>query len=244
MPGHELLFVLLALCAELLGTLAGFGSSSFFVPVALYLEDFRTVLALTAILHVFSNGIKLVLFRRAANWPLALAFILPGVPMVALGAWLSQYLQSSLFSLVLGAFLVCYAALFIWKPNLQLTASRLNSVLAGALAGLVTGLLGTGGSIRAAGLTAFGLGKEGFIATNALVDLFTDSTRAVMYLWQGYLPKDHLFYIPLLVVAAFVGSWLGKQVVQRISEVRYRLWVRSLILCLGAWMVLEGVWGL
>jgi hypothetical protein len=29
--------------------------------------------------------------------------------------------------------------------------------------------------------------------------------------------------------------------VQRISEVRYRLWVRSLILCLGAWMVVEGV---
>jgi uncharacterized protein len=54
------LFFLIALFSEIVGTVAGFGSSVFFVPLAGFLFGFHEVLALTSILHVFSNAAKLV----------------------------------------------------------------------------------------------------------------------------------------------------------------------------------------
>ena len=49
-----LLFFLTALLSEIVGTVAGFGSSVFFVPMAGFFFDFHQVTALTSILHVFT----------------------------------------------------------------------------------------------------------------------------------------------------------------------------------------------
>jgi len=65
-------FFLLAFVSEVVGTIAGFGSSVFFVPLAGFLFDFHSVLALTSILHVFSNAAKLLLFGRHVRWRLLL----------------------------------------------------------------------------------------------------------------------------------------------------------------------------
>jgi len=63
-----ILFFVIAFFSEVVGTIAGFGSSVFFVPLAGLLFGFREVLALTSILHVFSNAAKLVFFGRHVLW--------------------------------------------------------------------------------------------------------------------------------------------------------------------------------
>jgi uncharacterized membrane protein YfcA len=60
------------LLSEILGTLGGFGSSLFFVSLSQFFFDFQTVLALTGLLHVFSNVAKIILFRKTIDWKLVL----------------------------------------------------------------------------------------------------------------------------------------------------------------------------
>jgi len=214
---HTVLLLLLALVSEVLGTLAGFGSSTFFVPLAHYLVDFQTVLAITAVLHVFSNAAKLLLFRKDANWRLALLFVGPGLLLVVLGAWLSQYLDVSLFELLLGVLLASYAG---------------------------AQLLGIGSSYRLQPRTGTALVAGGtFVATSALADFFTDSGRAVVYLYQGYLRPEFYVLVPLLLVIGIVGSWLGRILLRRVPEARFRIWVRLLLLGIGLSMVVRSVLG-
>ena len=52
-------FTVIALICEIIGTVGGFGSSVFFVPVAQFFFSLKIVLGLTAILHVFSNLSKI-----------------------------------------------------------------------------------------------------------------------------------------------------------------------------------------
>lgn len=52
-----ILFFLSAFVSEIIGTIAGFGSSTVFLPLALIFFDFKTALVLVAILAV---GIKFV----------------------------------------------------------------------------------------------------------------------------------------------------------------------------------------
>jgi uncharacterized membrane protein YfcA len=53
------IFLFLALIAEIVGTVGGFGSSVFFVPIANIYFSFETVLGITALFHVFSNLSKI-----------------------------------------------------------------------------------------------------------------------------------------------------------------------------------------
>lgn len=57
-------FLFLVLLAEILGTVGGFGSSVFFVPVANYFFKFQTVLGLTALFHLASNVVKIAFFKK------------------------------------------------------------------------------------------------------------------------------------------------------------------------------------
>ena len=49
------LFFLAALFAEVAGTVAGFGSSTIFMPLALFFVEFRVALVLVALFHVAGN---------------------------------------------------------------------------------------------------------------------------------------------------------------------------------------------
>ena len=62
------LFYFLALIAEIFGTVGGFGSSIFFVPVASFFFEPKLVLGITAFFHVFSNISKLILFGKKIDF--------------------------------------------------------------------------------------------------------------------------------------------------------------------------------
>ena len=139
-----LLFFLIALVSEIVGTVAGFGLSVFFVPLAGFFFDFHQVLALTSILHVFSNAAKLVFFGRHIRLRLLLMLGVPSVVTVIAGAYLSTKLAFRFDQLVLGLFLIAFSVFLLRKPNAKLTATKFNAISAGGVAGFLAGLIGTG----------------------------------------------------------------------------------------------------
>ena len=90
--GQYFIFFILALLAEIVGTISGFGSSILFVPLASLLLDFKIVLGITAVFHVFSNISKIFLFKKGIDKQIALKLGIPAVLFVTLGAWLTNYI--------------------------------------------------------------------------------------------------------------------------------------------------------
>jgi uncharacterized membrane protein YfcA len=90
--------------------------------------------------------------------------------------------------------------------------------------------LGTGGAIRGITLAAFHLPKNIFIATSAVIDLGVDSSRAMVYLYNGYFDKKYIILIPFLILISVFGSAVGKWVLQRTSEKAFRYLVLLLIM--------------
>jgi uncharacterized membrane protein YfcA len=100
----------------------------------------------------------------------------------------------------------------------KIKQSNFNLYMGGILSGFLAGLIGTGGAIRGITLAAFGLEKDVFIATSALIDLGVDSSRAVVYILQGYFTKEHIILLPFLILIAIVGSYLGKKILAYLPE--------------------------
>ena len=227
------LFFLIALLSEIVGTIGGFGSSVFFVPLAGLFFDFHTVLALTSILHVFSNAAKLVLFGRHVQWRLLLLLGIPSVVCVILGAVLSTKLQFKYTELILGLFLIAFSVLFYCKPLIKLSPNKLNAVSAGGIAGFLAGVIGTGGAIRGLALAAFDLEKGVFVATSAAIDSGVDFSRMIVYLRANFLLPAFYWYIPGLLVVAFAGSYLGKIALNRLDQRNFRRIVLLFIFLIG-----------
>jgi uncharacterized membrane protein YfcA len=227
------LFFLTAFFAELIGTVGGFGSSVFFVPLAALFFSMQTVLALTSILHVFSNAAKLLLFRKHVDYKLLLLMGLPSILLVIVGAHFSTWMDFRYSSLILGAFLIVLSSLLYIYPDLRIPPLRSNAIICGGIAGFLAGLIGTGGAIRGLTLAAFNLEKSIFVATSAAIDLGVDLSRMVVYLENDFLQPQYYPYIPVLFLIAFAGSFAGRLILKRIEQRDFRKIVLILIFSIG-----------
>ncbi|RXP54253.1 sulfite exporter TauE/SafE family protein [Lutibacter sp. HS1-25] len=240
---HLIIFILLALLAEILGTIGGFGSSLFFVPLASFFLDFHSVLGITAIFHVSSNITKIAFFRKGFDIKLLIWIGIPAVIFVIIGAYLSQFIQSNILEILLAIFLILTSLTFLFFKHLEVTPTKKNSVIGGSFSGLVAGLIGTGGAIRGITLASFNLKMEVFIATSAIIDLGIDLSRSGVYYLNGYIHPHDLYLILPLLAASILGTYIGKKILERISEEKFKSMVLILIFITGIVTLLKIILG-
>ncbi len=227
------IFLILALFAEIIGTIGGFGSSVFFVPIGNFYFDFYSVLGLTAIFHLSSNLSKIFLFKKGINKKLLLNIGVPSVLFVIIGGLLSKYIESFKLEIVLGVFLIIFSLLFLIKKNFSFNPNKKNSIIGGSLSGFSAGLLGTGGAIRGLTMASFNLEKSVFIATSAFIDFMIDFTRTFVYYQNGYINTDLLIYVPFLLIIGFIGTYIGKKILKHIPQDKFKKLSLIFILLIG-----------
>lgn len=234
-------FLILALVAEVIGTIGGFGSSVFFVPIGNFYFDFHSILGLTAIFHLSSNLSKIVLFKKGLDKRLLLTIGLPSVVFVIVGGLLSKFLNTYFLELFLGLFLAALSLFFLIKTNVIILPSNKNAVIGGTFSGFSAGLLGTGGAIRGLTMAAFNLEKSVFIATSAFIDFMIDFSRTFVYYNNGYIHNHDLKYVPFLLAIGLLGSFLGKKILAYIPQSKFRKLSLYFILLIGIATIIKQI---
>jgi len=218
------IFYILAFFAEILGTISGFGSSILFVPIASLFFDFHLILGITAIFHVFSNLSKIILFRDGIDTKIVFKLGIPAVIFVILGAWMNKFFPLGQMELLLSIVLIGLSVYLLIYTTKNLEQNNRNLIAGGAASGFVAGFVGTGGAIRGIVLAAFNLEKNIFISTSAFIDMGVDSSRALVYYFNGYLGKEVLVLLPALIVISVAGTWIGKKLLKFIPQKQF-IWL-------------------
>jgi uncharacterized membrane protein YfcA len=122
--------------------------------------------------------------------------------------------------------------------NTVIQQNNTNLYIGGTVSGFLAGLVGTGGAIRGITLAAFQLPKEVFLATSALIDLGVDSSRAAIYVGNGYFRNEYIFLIPFLIGISILGSYLGKLILIKTSERIFRYIVLGVIIITALFQVI------
>lgn len=236
--GPYYIFFILALIAEIVGTISGFGSSILFVPLASLVLDFKVVLGITSVFHVFSNLSKIYLFRTGIDKMIAIKLGIPAILFVTIGAWLTNYIPQREIEMGMNIILFILAIYLLTGHHKRLKKTTNNLYLGGTISGFLAGLIGTGGAIRGITLAAFNLEKDAFIATSALIDMGVDLSRAGVYIASGYFQLQYIKLIPFLIVISLIGSYVGKRILHFIPEKAFQYIVLGLILLTS---LLQGV---
>lgn len=238
---YILIFSLLTLITEIIGTIGGFGSSVFFVPLASCFFPFTMVLALTGILHIFSNLAKLILFYKHIHYKIFLLSGLPAILSVFGGAMLITRSPIQYATLALGIFLAAGSLFLCIKKDFKINPIPINIVSGGIISGFLAGFTGTGGPIRAIALSAYQLNKNTFVATSCAIDMGIDLTRTLIYIEAGFFVKSNYELIPILALTAFWGSWLGKKIIDKTSDERFKKIVLILIFLIGMSQIIKNI---
>jgi uncharacterized protein len=230
--------------SEIVGTLAGFGSSTVLLPIALFIVDFPSALVIVTVTHISGNIARWYFFRNHLNKGVLLRFGFPSVIAGVIGALLVSYLPSDTIKGVLGMFLLIYAASSWHTPHLTMLPTTAHCVAGGVSSGFIAGLIGTGGALRGAFLHAFGLKKNEYMATIASVALMVDLSRMPVYVANHLLDPSFYPLLPAFIGTAIVGAFLGRGVVHIMPQHVFRKIVLFGIFLIGLWFVWGSLWQL
>lgn len=244
---------LTALVASGLTLISGFGLGTLLLPAFALFFPIPVAVALTAIVHLLNNLVKLALVGGHADRHLVLRFGLPGLLAAIAGGWtlkalgemptITTYaLGGSTFriqahGLAIGGLMIAFAIIEAMPVLARLSLPPRWLPVGGAVSGFVGGLSGHQGALRSAFLLRFKqtLTKESYIATGVVIACLVDVGRIAMYAtmptWSHL--ADHTSLLAAATGSAAMGAIIGTRLMHKITMRIVQVVVAVLLLVLG-----------
>jgi uncharacterized membrane protein YfcA len=253
----ELLLICgVALLASGLTLFSGFGLGTILMPVFALFFPVPVAVAMTAIVHLANNLFKIGLVGRDANWRIVARFGLPAALAAIAGAGLlllfadmpafaryelaGQLHEITPVKAVIGVLIAGFALLELWPRFAKLSISPTWLPVGGLLSGFFGGLSGNQGALRSAFLIKAGLSKDAYVGTGAACTVLVDSVRLAVYGaafhtggWQ-MLRGDSAVLVLAATLSAFLGVYLGKRLLKKVTLRFIELTVAGMMLLIGA----------
>jgi uncharacterized membrane protein YfcA len=174
---------------------------------------------------------------RKVFWSFGLTSAAGGLIGALLHGWASNRWLTMLFGALL---LFAAASEFIGLAGKMRFRGQV-AWIAGAVSGLLGGLVGNQGGLRSAALLGFNLSKQSFVATATAVGLVVDGARMPVYLATQYREMAAI-WIPIAIatVGVVLGTLLGSRVLARIPDVWFHRVLAAVLAGLGATMLARG----
>jgi uncharacterized protein len=232
----ETLVAIAAFAGAIVASLAGFGVGSIMTPVLAMRYGMHLAVAMVAIPHVLGTALRFWFLRRSLDRRVLLTFGVTSALGGLTGAVLHSWIGGRVLAWILAALLI-FAGI-TGLLGIQLRFGRGGAWIAGALSGLLGGLVGNQGGIRAGAMLGFDVPKEAFVATATAVALLIDGARVPVYLYtEGAALMNVWRIIAIATVAVIIGTIVGRLILGRIPEATFKRVVSGLILLLGISML-------
>ena len=243
MDAFAVIATVAAVIAGAIASISGFGIGSVLTPVLSTQLDVRLAIAIVSLPHLAGTFVRFLIVRTRIDRDVLLGFGAASAIGGLVGAALQTVVQSSALAVIFGLLLVFAGIGSLTGFAQRMRFSGWRSALAGgALSGLLGGLVGNQGGIRAAALLGFDVERDAFVATATAVALIVDGARIPVYLaTQGSDLAAHWSLIALLATGAIAGTLLGGYTLRRMSETVFRRVVGVLLLVLGAYTLARAV---
>ncbi len=213
---------------------SGFGLGTLLMPVFALFFPLELAVALTAVVHLLNNVLKLGLFAKFTDRSVLFHFGLPAVFAALLGARLllklsgmTPVFEYTLFSHALSAtpvkliiaILIMAFVIFELPFFQKITFDKRWLPWGGLLSGFFGGLSGHQGALRSAFLVKCGLTKESFIGTGVVIACLVDISRLSVYSvhFKSIDVNRHIWILAAATLSAFAGTFIANRLLKKIT---------------------------
>ena len=217
---------------------AAFATGGIYILLAASLAVFpvTAAIALQGPFSLLSLVARIGLFWSQISWGFVGYFILGCLVGVAIGAVAFAYAADATLLLFLG----CLILALVWIPIApRLTLPPKGFAIVGVVHSIFGTLFGIGGILQPLLLRTPML-KGQITGTLAVAMLSLDVMKIFSYSQIGFDYRPYLPHILVAALTALFGSWAGKHLSTRISEMVFRRVFRWLVTVLAARLIFEG----
>jgi uncharacterized membrane protein YfcA len=242
LPNLLLIFEIagVALVASTLAAISGFGGAAVLLPILVASFGMREAIPILTIAQLIGNGSRVWFNRRELDWRVVAWFALGGIPLALIGGMLFARAPLPLLTRLLGLFLIL---IVVWRHVRPKTSAKLpvwSFAIVGAGASFLSALLGSVGPIMAPFFLAYGLVKSAYIGTEALSTVVMHVFKLVAYHHSSILPGHAVLAGLAIGPVMILGSWLGKQIVDRLPEKVFVWIIEATLLIAGIGFLWKG----
>ena len=224
--------------AGAVASIAGFGIGSMLTPLLATQIGIKLAVACVSIPHVIGTAVRFWTLRRRVDKHVLWTFGLMSAAGGLAGALLHAVVTSPELKVIFACILIFAGFMGMTGLSDRIRFGRVAAWIAGGVSGLLGGLIGNQGGIRAAAMLAFDVPKEAFVATATAIALIVDGARMPVYaITNGRAMFADWPLIATTTVAVVIGTLAGRALLGRIPEKVFRRVVSGLILLLGVAML-------
>ena len=184
-----------------------------------------TVLPIYSTLLIGSTASRALVYRRHVDWKIAGPFLAGSVIAVAIGSRIYFALPDSMIGIAIA--LVMLVA--IWLPGIRWRPTfRHPWAIVGFIHSLLSTLFAYGALLHAVILHT-GLKRREVVGTMAMALTGMSLFKITGYAVNGFDYRPFAAVVVLSVLAAFLGTWVGKRINDRVSEETFRFVFRALV---------------
>jgi uncharacterized membrane protein YfcA len=236
-------FVLIAttiIATSFISGLFGMAGGMILVGVLLVYFDVATGMVIFSIIQFVANGWRAVLWCRFVLWRIFLVYVAGALISFAIMRYVAIIPSKATVYLGLGALPFAIELLPVRiRPNIEW---RGVPFLTGLLTTVIQLLTGVGGLFLDIFFQKSTLDRKTTIATKAVTQTFSHVVRAAYFgSFVGVADAVPLWtYVPAIVLS-IAGSTLAAQVLERMTDVGFRIWTRRVIFAVSAIYLARGL---
>jgi uncharacterized protein len=230
-----LLIIIAAFGASVLTFFSGFGLGTILTPIFTIFLSLPLAIAMTGIVHLFNNLLKVFLVGKNADLSIAKSFGIPAIIAAIIGSYLMLRFSSidpimtydlygmncnvTWIKIIVAIVLFSFSMIELLPYFQELKIDKKYLPFGGAFSGFFGGLTGNQGALRAAFLINSGMTKDAFIGTTCVVSTLVDLTRLGIYYNQVISSNilEQRTYLLAGILAAGAGALIGNKLIKKVT---------------------------
>ncbi len=228
-----------ALCANILGGVAGYGTGVLLPLILVPMIGAQPVVPIIAISAMFTNVSRLLVFRRYADWRRAAIALVAAIPTCVLGAWGYTFLTGKGAAIAIGAMLIISVPVRRVMKHRGIRLGEAGFAAGAAGYGVLVGGTAGSGVVMLSLLMAAGLQGAAVVATDAVISIVVSIVKISVFGLAGVLTPQIIALAILIGLAAMPGAYIARLLVERMP-VHFHTAILDAVVLLGGTFLIVG----
>ena len=229
------MLVILSAFTSFITAAFGIGGGVVLVGVLAILLPAAALIPVHALVQTGSNTGRLFIMRAHVEWSFFPSIFLGTLLGAVLGGFIAVGLSAQSVQIGVGAFILF--SVYMKTPGMGRSAGWLVSAIASFLAMF----FGATGPFVAAYVSALKLGRMEHVATHSAFMTTQHLLRVLVFGFLGFAFGPYLFLIVAMIASGFAGTIIGRQVLMRIDDRKFRLALNAILTVLALRLIWSGV---
>jgi len=233
-----IVLILSALATAIISGTLGMGGGILLMLVMAQYFPPLLLIPLHGLVQLASNTSRTLIHFKSIRWEITGLFAFGAIVGAAVGSQFVITIPEQLFRIGIGIFILLVT--FAPRPK-SIPYFKGKWLLVGGGAAFISLFVGATGPLIAPFYLREGLKKEVLVSTKAACQMFVHLFKVSTFFALGFVVAPHAWLLLGMVVAVFLGNYLGKFFLHRIPERLFYLLFRILIVVLALRLIIKAL---